>query len=212
MKKLDLVNAIREIVTNEDNRKYYGYSVVAHFVHGLGNDNIRSASTIMGEYSKAELEDGYHYFNQTVLMHVATEEPIEVQTVEIEEVETVESLTEKIERIEYSLPVITSEENKMKLINQINAYKEQIRQMGLESDIEYFDTYHPIDDHDDELDDEILEMIELEEKIQTKIMQLTADQNEFDGDPDLYELYYHNKQIEIETLKDVLHMMKGGDE
>ena len=52
----------------------------------------------------------------------------------------------------------------------------------------------------------------LEEKILTKIMNLTADQNEYDGDPELYELYYHNKQIEIETLQDVLNMMKGGDE
>lgn len=61
----------------------------------------------------------------------------------------------------------------------------------------------------DEEEEEEVTMGELEHEIKTKIVMLKEDQNEFDGDPDLYELYYHNKQIQIETLQDVLLAMKG---
>lgn len=51
----------------------------------------------------------------------------------------------------------------------------------------------------------------LKVEILAKIQMLKEDQKEYDGDPDLYELYYHNKQIEIETLQDVLYVMNGGE-
>lgn len=78
MKKVDIANALREIASNEDNCKFAGFGVVTYHVHGLGNSNIRSASTICSEYSKAELEDALNYYNKTVEMHEAIEEEIEM--------------------------------------------------------------------------------------------------------------------------------------
>jgi hypothetical protein len=95
MKKLDIINALREIASNEDNRKYYGFDVVTSFVYGLGNDNIRSASTISNEYKKEELEDALHYFNQTVEHHEAIEEPM-YEMVEQEDI-TMEQAKQKTE-------------------------------------------------------------------------------------------------------------------
>lgn len=165
MKKLDIINAMRNIVADQDNRKYDGYNVVANYVHGLGNDNIRSASTISAEYKKDELEDALIFFHESIV-----------------------KFEEEQEFITY--------------------HEDDCSEHDFD-DMEWADEEM---ENEDEMLAGMLTESGLEEKILTKIMNLTADQNEYDGDPELYELYYHNKQIEIETLQDVLHMMKGGEE
>lgn len=51
----------------------------------------------------------------------------------------------------------------------------------------------------------------LVKQIHAKIQTIEENRSEYDGDPDLYELYFHNTQIEIDTLHDVLYAIASGE-
>lgn len=148
MKKLDIANALREIVANLDNRKYDGYNVAAHCVHGMGNDNIRSASTICGEYSKAELEDALHYFNETVLTHPSTSE-IEVKEVPAPEATNLIGRTMTVKGSELGGEIVSINEsvNTVWFVTPDSSDEwipARIDQMEVEEDIAY--EIHPLDE------------------------------------------------------------------